>query len=104
MCVDFKAKAFHEPIVNYLSFFVIDFIYQIFNNPEEPFILHSNTSIFIYIQELSFYTREIGHETKLSFSIVHAWSDIWQYSLWNPGQIIQTKEYTLWQNKHQLAS
>jgi len=77
MCVDFKGRVFHEPIFNYLSFFVIDFIYQIFNNPEESFIHHSNVSIcvyiyiyiyiYIYMQQLSFYTREIGHETKLSF-------------------------------------
>lgn len=49
----------------------------------ESFIHHSNVSICIYMQQLSFYTREIGHETKLSFFIVHAQSDIWQYSLWD---------------------
>ena len=67
-----KQRYSMSPLLIICHFFVIDFIYQIFNNPEEPFILHRNISIFIYIQELSFYTREIGHETKLSFSIVHA--------------------------------
>lgn len=93
-----------SPSLIICHFLVIDFIYQILNNPEESFIHHSNVSICIYMQQLSFYTREIGHETKLSFFIVHAQSDIWQYSLWDAGKIIQTKEYILWQNKHQLVS